>query len=40
MRYTRKGAIVPGMDADIAVFDREFNVLATMVSGELRYKNI
>jgi N-acetylglucosamine-6-phosphate deacetylase len=40
MRYTRKGAIVPGMDADIAVFDKEFTVLATMTGGELRYRNI
>jgi N-acetylglucosamine-6-phosphate deacetylase len=38
MRYTRKGAIVPGMDADIAVFDSGFNIMATMVGGELRYR--
>jgi N-acetylglucosamine-6-phosphate deacetylase len=39
MRYTRKGAIVPGMDADITVFDRDFTVLAAMVGGELRWNN-
>lgn len=39
MRYTRKGAIVPGMDADITVFDKNFTVLAAMVGGELRWDN-
>jgi len=38
MRYTKKGVIVPGMDADIAVFDKDFKVLAVMVEGEFRYK--
>jgi N-acetylglucosamine-6-phosphate deacetylase len=40
MRYTRKGVIVPGMDADITVFNKDFTVLAAMVGGELRYRNI
>jgi N-acetylglucosamine-6-phosphate deacetylase len=37
MRYTRKGVIMPGMDADITVFDQNYTVLATMVGGELRF---
>ena len=37
MRYSKKGVIAPGMDADIAVFDREFNILITMVGGEIKY---
>jgi N-acetylglucosamine-6-phosphate deacetylase len=37
MRYTRKGVIVPGMDADITVFDKDYRILATMVDGELRF---
>jgi N-acetylglucosamine-6-phosphate deacetylase len=37
MRYTRKGSIIPGMDADITVFDKNYTILATMVGGELRY---
>jgi N-acetylglucosamine-6-phosphate deacetylase len=37
MRYTRKGVIVPGMDADITVFDKDYRILVTMVGGELRF---
>ncbi|MDR2048943.1 MAG: amidohydrolase family protein, partial [Treponema sp.] len=37
MRYTRKGVIVPGMDADITVFDKDYRILAAMVGGELRF---
>jgi N-acetylglucosamine-6-phosphate deacetylase len=37
MRYNRKGVIVPGMDADITVFDKDYRVMATMVCGELRF---
>ena len=40
MRYTKKGFIIPGMDADIAVFDKDFKVLAAMVGGKLLYKNL
>ena len=39
MGYSRKGIITPGMDADITVFDKNFTVLATMVNGEIRYRN-
>jgi len=34
----RKGSLTPGMDADIAVLDRDFNVLATLVGGEIAYR--
>ncbi|MDR3145740.1 MAG: N-acetylglucosamine-6-phosphate deacetylase, partial [Treponema sp.] len=36
MRYRRKGTIIPGNDADIVVFDRDFTVLAVIVGGELK----
>ncbi|MDR2149743.1 MAG: N-acetylglucosamine-6-phosphate deacetylase [Spirochaetaceae bacterium] len=39
MRYARKGAIVPGYDADIIVFDKEFNVLLVIIDGVIK-KNI
>ncbi|MDR2535272.1 MAG: N-acetylglucosamine-6-phosphate deacetylase [Treponema sp.] len=39
MRYARKGAIIPGRDADLTVFDREFKVLAVMVGGVIK-KNV
>ncbi|MDR0387339.1 MAG: N-acetylglucosamine-6-phosphate deacetylase [Treponema sp.] len=37
MRYRGKGALIPGNDADIVVFDRNFNVLAVTVTGILKY---
>lgn len=39
MRFSRKGILIPGNDADIVVFDRYFNVLATVVGGSLK-KNL
>jgi N-acetylglucosamine-6-phosphate deacetylase len=39
MRYTRKGVIAPGRDADITVFDRGFHVLAVIVEGIIK-KNV
>lgn len=39
MRFSRKGTIIPGNDADLVVFDRYFNVLATVVGGSIK-KNI
>ncbi|MFA6507128.1 MAG: N-acetylglucosamine-6-phosphate deacetylase [Treponemataceae bacterium] len=39
MRFSRKGTVIPGNDADLVVFDRYFNVLSTMVGGSLK-KNI
>ncbi|MDR0376992.1 MAG: N-acetylglucosamine-6-phosphate deacetylase [Spirochaetaceae bacterium] len=37
MRYRDKGALIPGKDADIVVFDRNFNILAVTVAGILKY---
>jgi N-acetylglucosamine-6-phosphate deacetylase len=39
MRYDRKGSIIPGQDADLVVFDRQFNVLASLAGGIVK-KNI
>jgi N-acetylglucosamine-6-phosphate deacetylase len=39
MRYTRKGSIIPGQDADLVVFDRQFTVTAALVGGLIK-KNI
>jgi N-acetylglucosamine-6-phosphate deacetylase len=39
MRYRSKGSIIPGSDADIVVFNRDFAVLAVTVGGELKYQN-
>ena len=39
MRYDRKGSIIPGQDADLVVFDRQFNVLASLAGGIIK-KNI
>ena len=33
----RKGSLEPGKDADIAICDREFNVLRTIRGGETIY---
>jgi len=35
MRYRNKGAIIPGHDADITVFDRDFNVKLVMIGGKI-----
>jgi N-acetylglucosamine-6-phosphate deacetylase len=40
MRYTRKGNLIPGMDADITVFDKNYEVKAVMVAGELKYNEL
>jgi N-acetylglucosamine-6-phosphate deacetylase len=39
MRYKNKGAIIPGYDADIVVFSRDYKVLAVMVGGCIK-KNL
>ncbi|MDR2535584.1 MAG: N-acetylglucosamine-6-phosphate deacetylase [Treponema sp.] len=36
MRYTRKGAIIPGRDGDITVFNKDFKVLAVIVGGFIK----
>jgi N-acetylglucosamine-6-phosphate deacetylase len=36
MRYRSKGAIIPGHDADLTVFDRDFNILAVIIGGVVK----
>jgi N-acetylglucosamine-6-phosphate deacetylase len=36
MHYRGKGTIIPGQDADITVFDQNFNVLVTIVGGIIK----
>ena len=40
MRYNRKGTIIPGMDADLTVFDNDFTVRAVLVGGELKHNDL
>ncbi|MDR3172454.1 MAG: N-acetylglucosamine-6-phosphate deacetylase [Treponema sp.] len=40
MRYSRKGSIIPGCDADLVVFDKDFSVRATMVGGVLKHNTL
>jgi N-acetylglucosamine-6-phosphate deacetylase len=37
MRYNRKGTIIPGMDADLTVFDSDFTVKAALVEGQVKF---
>ena len=39
MHYTKKGMLIPGYDADIAVFDKQFNIIASIVRGVFK-KNL
>ena len=39
MNYRNKGAMIPGYDADLVVFDRNFRVLAAVVGGVIK-KNL
>jgi N-acetylglucosamine-6-phosphate deacetylase len=39
MRYRNKGAIIPGHDADLTVFDKDFNVQAVLIAGDLKKNN-
>ncbi len=39
MRFAGKGKIVPGFDADLVVFDKNFDILVSVVGGELK-KNV
>ncbi|UTD12365.1 N-acetylglucosamine-6-phosphate deacetylase [Treponema denticola] len=39
MRYTKKGMLIPGYDADIVVFDKQFNILASIIGGAFK-KNL
>ncbi|MFI3258373.1 MAG: N-acetylglucosamine-6-phosphate deacetylase [Spirochaetales bacterium] len=36
MHYEKKGMLIPGYDADIVVFDKHYNVLASIVEGMLK----
>ncbi|MDR1375151.1 MAG: N-acetylglucosamine-6-phosphate deacetylase [Treponema sp.] len=40
MRYTRKGTIIPGSDADLTVFDRSFKVRIVIVGGKIKFDNL
>ncbi|MDR2029640.1 MAG: N-acetylglucosamine-6-phosphate deacetylase [Treponema sp.] len=40
MRYNRKGTIIPGNDADVVVFDRDYQVLITVAGGIIKYNNL
>jgi N-acetylglucosamine-6-phosphate deacetylase len=40
MRYQHKGAIIPGRDADLTVFDNSFTIRAAMVGGKLIYSTL
>lgn len=39
MRYSKRGSIMPGYKGDVIVFDKQFNVLATVIKGALK-KNL
>ena len=39
MRYSKRGSIMPGYEGDLIVFDKQFNVLATVIKGNLK-KNL
>ena len=39
MRYAKRGSIMPGYEGDLIVFDKQVNVLATVIKGALR-KNL
>jgi N-acetylglucosamine-6-phosphate deacetylase len=38
MRYVNKGVIIPGKDADLSVFDKDFNIKAVIIGGRI-WKN-
>jgi N-acetylglucosamine-6-phosphate deacetylase len=39
MRYRNKGAIIPGHDADLSVFDENFKIMAVIINGRIK-KNL
>lgn len=39
MHYRNKGQMIPGHDGDLIVFDRQFNVLVSIINGEIK-KNL
>ena len=40
MRYSGQGALVPGYIADLVVFDKQCNVLATVIGGSLKKNSL
>ncbi len=34
----KKGEIMEGMDADITIFDKDLNILMTIIEGNIGYK--
>ncbi len=36
MKHQKKGSLIPGYDADITVFDKQFNVLSTVIGGSVK----
>jgi N-acetylglucosamine-6-phosphate deacetylase len=40
LRYDHKGALIPGYDADITVFDKDFNIKMVMVEGDVKVMGI
>jgi N-acetylglucosamine-6-phosphate deacetylase len=36
MHYRSKGVIIPGHDADLTVFDRDFNIRAVLIGGRIK----
>jgi N-acetylglucosamine-6-phosphate deacetylase len=34
--FQKRGTLVPGYDADITVFDKNFTVLASIIGGEFK----
>lgn len=39
MKIKNKGAILPGYDADLVVFDKDFQIQAVMIEGQLKKNN-
>jgi N-acetylglucosamine-6-phosphate deacetylase len=39
MNYHNKGVLFPGRDADMVIFDKDFNIRLTMVEGKIKYRN-
>lgn len=40
MRFARKGTIIPGNDADLVVFNEDFQILAAVVGGAIKKNNL
>jgi N-acetylglucosamine-6-phosphate deacetylase len=40
MRYNHKGTIIPGMDADLTVFDKAFTIRAVLAGGEIKHMDL